>query len=273
MAELIFLSHIHEETIFAQTIQKAIEDKFNGFIKVFVSSDGKTIPAGANFLKRIEDRLINCIGAIYLISPISVKRNWINFELGAVWIRNSVSVKNGEPEIPTIPICHSGVSPGTLPMPLINLSALEADNSSQLELVFKSIQSAVGGKGVLKTNFDTLAQNIIAFKNQYTLGDNLVNLFTLISVNNAQIKQVITQCKTMAKGTILKITLGMRDISLIKELKFLEKTELKGHLTVNQASSGMGFLIGGTLTGEDVEISIPRDLSVDFEQFYNHKIK
>jgi hypothetical protein len=273
MPALIFLSHIHEETILAQTIQKAVEDEFSGFVEVFVSSDGKTIPAGANFLKRIEDGLINCVGAIYLISPISVKRNWINFELGAVWIRNSISVKNGGPEIPTIPVCHSGITPGTLPMPLINLSAIQANSSSQLELVFKSIQTAVGGKGVLKTNFDALAKNIIAFEKQYTLGDNLVKLFTSISVNSAQINQVITQCRTMAKGTIIKIPLGMRDNSLIKDLKTLEKTELYGHLTVNQTSSGMGFGTTGAVTGGDVEISISRDLIVDFEQLLNQKIK
>lgn len=257
----------------AQTIQKAIEDEFSGFVEVFVSSDGKTILAGANFLKRIEDGLTNCVGAIYLISPISVKRNWINFELGAVWIRNSVSIKSGGPEIPTIPICHSGITPGTLPMPLINLSAVQADSSSQLELVFKSIQTAVGGKGALKTNFDRLAQNVIAFEKQYTLGDNLVKLFTSISVNNAQINQVITQCKSITKGTMLKITLGMRDNSLIKDLKSLEKTELNGHLVVSQTSSGMGFGTGGAVTGGDVEISISRDLIVNFEQLLNQKLK
>lgn len=273
MAALIFLSHIHEESVLAQIIQKAIEDEFSGFVEVFVSSDGKTIPAGANFLKRIEDGLINCIGAMYLISPISVKRNWINFELGAVWIRNSISVRNNGHEIPTIPMCHSGVTPGQLPMPLTNLSAIRANSSSQLELAFKSIQAAVGGKGVLKTNFDALAQSIIIFENQYTMGDNLLKLFSYIGVNNAQINQVISQCKTLTKGAILKIPLGMRDNSLIKDLKSLETTELKGHLAVNQTSSGMGFGSQGAITGGDVEISISRDLVVDFEQLLNQKIK
>jgi hypothetical protein len=46
-------------------------------------------------------------------------------------------------------------------MPLINLSAIQADSSSQLELIFKSIQTAVGGKGLLKANFDSLAQKIL----------------------------------------------------------------------------------------------------------------
>ena len=162
MAAIIFLSHIHEETTLAQIIQRSIEDEFSGFVKVFVSSDGKTIPAGANFLKRIEEGLTNCVGAIYLISPISLNRNWINFELGAVWIRNTISIKSGGPEIPVIPICHSGITPSILPMPLINLNVIQAGNSSQLELAFKSIQSAVGGSGALKTKFDTLAYSEVA---------------------------------------------------------------------------------------------------------------
>lgn len=90
----IFLSHIHEESELALIIKEAIEAEFGGFVEVFVSSNGRSIPAGSNFLKRIEDSLINCIGAIYLISPKSVKRNWINFELGAVWIRNAMSIRN-----------------------------------------------------------------------------------------------------------------------------------------------------------------------------------
>lgn len=180
MKQLIFLSHIHEEKDLAKIIQTAIENEFSGFVKVFVSSDGSTITAGANFLKRIEDGLTDCIGGLYLISPNSVKRNWINFELGAVWIRNVLSVKNGDVGIPTIPFCHSGITPSKLPMPLTNLSAIEANNSAHLESAFKSIQTAVGGSGELKTDFDKLANDIINFEKIYTLGDNLVSLFKTI---------------------------------------------------------------------------------------------
>jgi hypothetical protein len=273
MAALIFLSHIHEETNLAQIFQKSIEDEFSGFVEVFVSSDGKTIPAGANFLKRIEDSLINCVGAIYLISPISIKRNWINFELGAVWIRNAISIKGGGAEIPTIPVCHSGITPGILPMPLINLNAIQAGNSSQLESAFRSIQSAVGGRGALKTNFDTLAQSVIAFEKQYTLGENLVKLFTLIRVNNDQKNKAIIQCKSMANGTMYTILSGLIDNSLIKDLKSLEINELNGYLIIKQTNQGIGRGVWGkVVTGWYAEITISRNLIVDFEQLLNQKI-
>ncbi|EKA7356847.1 toll/interleukin-1 receptor domain-containing protein, partial [Vibrio vulnificus] len=145
----LFLSHIHEEKELAILIKEAIENEFSGFVDVFVSSDGISIPAGANFLKRIEDGLVGSIGAMYLISPKSVNRNWINFELGAMWIRNAMSIRGEGREIPTLPLCHSGMQLQNLPKPIDNLNAIVANQASQLEFAFRSIQAAVGGKGSL----------------------------------------------------------------------------------------------------------------------------
>ena len=45
----IFLSHIHEEKELAIIIKDAIEEEFSGFVEVFVSSDGMSLPSGSNF--------------------------------------------------------------------------------------------------------------------------------------------------------------------------------------------------------------------------------
>src|SRR5690348_9372698 len=123
MAKTIFLSHIHGERDLAILIKNTIEEEFSGFVDVFVSSDGVSIPAGSNFLSRIEDGLINCCAAIFLLSPHSVNRNWINFELGSVWIRNKLS----SVEIPAIPVCHSGMSLNDMPQPINNLNAIQGN--------------------------------------------------------------------------------------------------------------------------------------------------
>lgn len=273
MSKLIFISHIHEETEAAQAIQRCIEDEFSGFVDVFVSSDGKSIPPGANFLKRIEDALINCAGAVYLISPVSVKRNWINFELGAVWVRNSLSTRNSGPEIPTIPVCHSGMTPSSLPMPLSNLNAITGNNASQLELAFKSIQAAVGGKGSLKTDFDGLAKKIIDYEKRYTMGDNLVKIFTLIGLKNSEINQVICHCRALPSGTKFQLQLGFRDNNLIQALKSLEANELKGCITVNINNPGVSFGTMGAINGGQTDVFVERDLIMDFEKLLNDKIK
>lgn len=266
MKALIFLSHIHEESELAKIIQTAIEDEFSGFVEVFVSSDGKTIPSGANFLKRIEDGLVNCIGAIYLISPVSVKRNWINFELGAVWIKNVISQKEGGPEIPTIPFCHSGISPGGLPMPLINLSAIQSGNSSNLELAFRSIQTAVGGKGKLKTDFDKLAADILKFEKNYTIGENLLKLFKALNLKKEEMKIIVSQCKALGNGQQLKIQLGFRENSLLQTLKSIEEHDLPSLIGVSFEKPAMRVSkTHGAQNGGEITLTVLTNIVIEFE--------
>jgi len=191
-ASLIFLSHIHEEKELAISIKHAIEEEFSGFVDVFVSSDGTSVPAGANFLRRIEDRLIDCVAAIYLISPVSVRRNWVNFELGAVWVRNIMSLRTGSSEIPTISLCHSGIQPAALPLPLNNLNGILGGEAPQLESAFRSLQAAVGGRGTLKTDFFALARTIQAFEKKYTLVANINNLLNLLKADKTAL---IAKCE------------------------------------------------------------------------------
>ena len=244
----LFLSHIHEEKELAKVIQAAIEDEFGGFISVFVSSDGKTIPAGSNLLKVIENGLLTCVGALYLISPKSVKRNWINFELGAVWIRSLTSQNQGGPQIPTIPICHSGMALADLPMPLSSLNAIQGNIASQLEFAFRSIQTAVGGKGRLKTDFDLLEKDIKEIEKIYTLGAKIVELFSLIGTEagsginypklSAHVKKIVKQAKEKKDAEYLSMPIDAVETERINRLRVLEQNELKGYIKLELGIAG-----------------------------------
>jgi hypothetical protein len=145
-----------------------------------VSSDGVSIASGSNFLSKIEKGLTNCCAAIYLISPSSVKRSWINFELGAIWIRNILQLNSGGAEIPLIPVCHSGSTPSGLPSPINNLNGIIGNEAAQLELAFQSLQATVGGRGKLKTDFVELANKINSFSKAYTTGSRIRQLLSQI---------------------------------------------------------------------------------------------
>jgi hypothetical protein len=262
----LFLSHIHEEKDLAVVIKNAIESEFSGFVDVFVSSDGTTIPAGSNFLKKIEDGLIGCVGAIYLISPMSVKRNWINFELGAVWVRNAISVRSSSPEIPTIPICHSGILPNSLPAPLNNLNSIIGNQASQLELSFKSIQTAVGGRGTLRTDFDILASAVLEFEQNYTLGSNLNKFMTLLSGANQQIKQqVIGGCRAQPINANVAFNFDFVETSVIAQLKSIASNELKNVIHVISKDPATVFTQQGAVNGASVRVVLPASLIVKFE--------
>jgi len=259
----IFISHIHEEKDLAILIKQAIEEEFSGFVDVFVSSDGTSIPAGSNFLKRIEDGLVNCIGALFLISPVSVKRNWINFELGAVWIRNAISIRSEGDEIPALPLCHSNMTPSDLPQPIGNLNAIVANKASQLEFAFRSIQVAVGGKGSLRTNFDQLAQKVAAFEREYTLGSTVVGFLKSLS---GDMNKLIQHCETLPSGaSTTTLELGFISTELVKRIQDLQDNELAGKIKLTTKNSGMSFGTQGAVNGADASVVIDINLVLEFK--------
>ena len=136
LKKIVFISHITEEARLAKILKELIEDSFLGLIEVFVSSDEESILAGSRWLENITDSLKGCALELILCSPESVKRPWINFEAGAGWVR----------DIPVIPICHSGMEPNMLPIPLNMLQAVKASEISQLKLLLPVLSSALESK-------------------------------------------------------------------------------------------------------------------------------
>jgi len=108
MKKRLFISHISEERAVAELVKSVLGRDFLGLLEVFVSSDTQSIAAGEEWLRSIERALRDCTIFVILCSPESIRRPWINFETGAAWMR----------EIPIVPVCHAGLFPPDLPMPL-----------------------------------------------------------------------------------------------------------------------------------------------------------
>ncbi|MCC5457239.1 toll/interleukin-1 receptor domain-containing protein [Klebsiella variicola] len=260
--KLIFLSHITEEKELAKIIKDAIEDEFSGFVRVFVSSDGETIKAGQNFLKMIEDGLVGCIAAIYLISPVSVQRSWISFELGAVWIRNALSQLEGSGDIPALPFCHSGMTFNALPQPICNLNAIEANLASKLEFAFKSLQAAVGGRGRLKTDFDALAVQIQAFEKKYTLLDKVGELLKLIGCHGQNRELLIQQ---IANPTLQNVVIKTSTIEVVTNRVFeIIESSLSHCVSYHVKSSGMQAGPRGSSNFSEYELKFQASILREF---------
>ncbi|MHB1033756.1 MAG: toll/interleukin-1 receptor domain-containing protein [Pirellulales bacterium] len=133
---LVFISHITTEKEIAVSFKQLVEEAFLGMIEVFVSSDPNSIAMGGRWLDNITYGLKNCVIEIVIASPTSVIRPWINFEAGAGWVR----------DISVIPLCHSGMTPSTLPAPLSSLQAALATDATHLERVFAVIAKAIDCK-------------------------------------------------------------------------------------------------------------------------------
>ncbi|MGR9076244.1 toll/interleukin-1 receptor domain-containing protein [Rhizobium leguminosarum] len=154
----IFLSHITEEKGLATIFKKQIEDSFLGLVDVFVSSDAKSIPLGKNWLDQVTEGLRSCRAMLLLCSQASIRRTWINFEAGAAWAR----------AIEVAPICHSGLRPVDLPLPMSLLQGVEASDSARIEQVFQLIARQLGSAA---PSIDTAAfvAKVKAFEGPYSV--------------------------------------------------------------------------------------------------------
>jgi hypothetical protein len=170
---VVFISHITAEAEIAVEFKALIEQHFLGLIDVFVSSDGASIKMGQRWLQDISDALENCAVEIVICSPESVKRPWINFEAGAGWVRG----------IPVIPLCHSGMEPSALPIPLNLLQAAKATDVSALNLVFPVLATALGANAP-SVDFTAFIQKVSDFERRYTFWNRCNEAFDAIhSIN------------------------------------------------------------------------------------------
>ena len=107
---------------------------FLGSLDIFVSSDRSTIAAGEKWLEEVDKALKRADLQIVLCSRDSVGRPWVNFEAGAVWLRG----------IPVVPVCHSGLTPEALPVPLSMLEGVSLTDLKGLQKVYDCVAGAVG---------------------------------------------------------------------------------------------------------------------------------
>jgi hypothetical protein len=167
---VIFISHIEPEKAIATEFKLLIEHEFLGLIDVFVSSDGQSIQMGQRWLDGISEALKKCKVEIVVCSPVSIKKPWINFEAGAGWIR----------DIPVIPLCHSGMTPSSLPVPLSLLQAAQANEVSGLKLILPVLAQALGAK-TPNTDFTAFIQTVKSFESQYTFWNEVKAAFQVLA--------------------------------------------------------------------------------------------
>src|SRR3954451_18595439 len=97
----VFLSHIHEDAALAEWLKQRLERDFLEKLGVYVSSEA---PPGANWFEGIDAHLEKSEMLLALCSPASIRRPWLNFEVGAAWARGKR----------VIPLCHNGLAPEDL---------------------------------------------------------------------------------------------------------------------------------------------------------------
>jgi hypothetical protein len=156
MKPKVFVSHIAEEAGLAGLFRDRIARDFLGMVEVFVSSDSRSISVGDKWLNEIDSALKNAKAELLLCSRRSVARPWINFEAGAGWVRG----------IPIVPICHTGMRPVDLPVPLNMLQGITANVAEDLNRLYQLLARELGSQ-VPDVDFRDFANAVRLFEDEY----------------------------------------------------------------------------------------------------------
>ena len=105
---------------------------------MFASSVPGVIEPGSDWLRDIRAGLEKASAVIVVVSPTSLNRPWVWFEVGASWSR----MEEGEGRI--FPLCVPEVDKGSLPEPLGRLQAMSLAKAAETKEVFKSLVEQFG---------------------------------------------------------------------------------------------------------------------------------
>jgi hypothetical protein len=129
----VFISHAATDAPIAEILHTEIDRIFAGGVRIFASSVPGVIEPGTDWLKSIRKSLTAATAVIVIVSPTSLNRPWVWFEVGASWSK----MEEGDGKI--IPVCVPEVDKGSLPEPLGRLQAMSLGKASETKEIFKSL--------------------------------------------------------------------------------------------------------------------------------------
>lgn len=132
----VFISFIHEEGQTAEAVQVFVNQMLGGQASAFLSSDKFQVYAGELWLERIFDELNEAKVVLLMLSEISVKRPWVNFEAGAGWLTKKK----------IIPVCINDLSKDNLPKPYSSLQSIDLKYTGDQLYLIRSIAHHLGVK-------------------------------------------------------------------------------------------------------------------------------
>lgn len=130
----LFVSHISEEAEVAALLQDMLKSDFIGMVKLFASSDVASIQLGDEWPRIIRKAIDKSPAMFVLCSKASLKRPWVHFEIGAAWMKGRT----------ILPVCHSGLKPSELPLPLASLQGIELGTEAGLKKLYATVASLLG---------------------------------------------------------------------------------------------------------------------------------
>jgi TIR domain len=135
---VVFVSHAATDEPIVTILRNEMRRIFADGVQVFASSVPGVVRPGTDWLESIRDNLETASAVVVLITPVSINRPWIWFEVGASWSRMAA----GSGAI--YPICVPEIDLATLPEPLSRLQALSLGKADHIRLFFSTLCDQFG---------------------------------------------------------------------------------------------------------------------------------
>lgn len=229
---VVFVSHITEEALIARELKGLLERSFLGAVDLFVSSDLDSNPRGSNWLDNVTDAMRACHMMFLVCSPKSIERPWLNFEAGAAWVKR----------LPAIPVCHSGMTPSALPLPMKLLGGVVASDYEDMRTILSPVAKLLD-MSVPDVDFGPFATMVIEFEEQYTFWTQFNTAFGALRqiLGPATMEQLLARLRN---GTQVDLQMvASRDVERIRTaVRFLEERSVlrfHGPLTTLQTPDGV----------------------------------
>jgi hypothetical protein len=134
----VFLSHAATDEPIVRVLHDEITRIFANGVDVFATSVPGKVAPGTDWLGNINEKLRKASAVIVLITPVSLNRPWIWFEVGASWSK----MEDGDGRI--LPVCVPEVDKASLPEPLSRLQAMSLGKATETKLVFQTLVDLFG---------------------------------------------------------------------------------------------------------------------------------
>lgn len=155
----LFISHATSDGEFAQVLQTEITKVFADGIDVFCTSSPGGIEPSKDWLASIEEKLDNAQAVIVIVTPVSIERPWLWFEVGASWLRAR------KDQTAIYPLCAPEITLSELPSPLDRLQALSMGKAQDLKLLFEGLIKQFGFGKISSFRASNISKRIPKYKN------------------------------------------------------------------------------------------------------------
>lgn len=236
----VFVSHITEEGDLANLLKEHVSEDFLDMIEVFVSSDDTSISLGSKWLDDVDEALKQAKMQLIVCSYESVRKPWVNFEAGAGWVR----------DIPIVPVCHTGMRPVDLPIPLNMLEGITANDPDGLRKMYRLLAEQLGSR-TPESDFEKIAQQVGKFEHEYGLVRKVAKAVKPLIKLLPDLQRLFQPDpeETTASGRLPELTVE-------KMRPYLDDLQERGMLEYSVDTTSYAIIATSTFSGAQVPVNI-----------------